>query len=200
MLRNSLLAVTAALCTVVFAQTAFADNPPLAMVGVGVAVPLSGSVGGTVYVPINLMDKIRIEPGIGLVNASKESKGTTATTKSSASAITLTIGALYMMRPAETFVGYVGPRLGVVMNSGDTDNGTVSSKSSHTDILASLVIGGEHFFSPRFSLGAEAAVGIAMIGQTTTTVTPAPATPDTVPTETQSVMSTGGTMFARMYF
>ena len=109
-----------------------------------------------------------------------------------------------MMRPTDTFVGYVGPRIGIGMGSSASDDGATptakTTKTSSTDVLVALAIGGEHFLAKQFSLGAEAAIGMAMLGQPKTEVTPAPAAAPAAVTESQSLMSTGGTLFARFYF
>ncbi|MSP90322.1 MAG: hypothetical protein EXR79_00725 [Myxococcales bacterium] len=142
------------------APAAYAEDAPLPMIGIGVALPLAGVPGGSIHVPVNIARNIRIEVGLGRIANSTEVKGTKADLDTS-STMTVGCGAFWLVRPDDKYVIYVGPR---------------------------------------FSLGAEAGFGGAVIGQTKIESVPAaaaPATPE--PTSSASVMSTIGTVFARFY-
>ena len=183
------------------APVAMAD--PMRMQGIGIALPVSGTPGGTLYVPINLHVNFRLEPGIGFVSASSgtEALGETKATSKSTSSIGLSLGALYQTRPSENFNLYAGPRLGVVLNSGESNDGTTTTSGSATNVVALLAVGGEHYFSERFSLGAEADLGYLMAGEPTVEVTPAPAAAAPAePKATSSAVSTGGQVFFRFFF
>ncbi len=200
MKRLTILGATAVVASLLASGAATAE--PLPMVGIGVALPLTGVPGGTIHVPINIKDMLRIEPGIGLIKSSSETKATKTNT-SSDSATALSLGVFYMMRPDDKFLVYAGPRFGLVLNdsSDAQDDDTTKQSVTRTDVVLALALGGEHFLAPRFSLGAEVDVGYVMIGESkteTTPATPAPATPD--PVKTSSLMSTFGSLFARFYF
>lgn len=176
---------------------------PMRMQGIGIALPVTGAPGGTVYVPVNLHVNFRLEPGIGYVSASSETEAGTNSkaTSSSTSSFGFSLGALYQTRPVESFNVYVGPRLGVVLSSSETNDGTTTTSTSATNVVAILAAGAEHYFSPRFSLGAEADLGYAAGGEPTVEVTPAPAAAAPAkPKTSSSAVSTGGQVFVRFFF
>lgn len=200
MQAKKILCASALVAAILVPSVVFADGAPLPMIGIGVSVPSSGTPGGAIYVPINLMPQFRLEPTIGLGNGSTAKTKESKTETDKLSAVSLGIGAFYMMHPDEKMAFYAGARLGVVMNSASSSDGTTTIESKHTDMVVALAVGGEHFLVPKFSLGAEVDLGYVSVGDTTTTITPPPTKAATPATVVQSAMSTFGSFFARFYF
>jgi hypothetical protein len=128
-------------------------------VGVGVSInPFEAGAFSTgaaalptveVYVPINVTPKLRIEPSLGILT-NDVNNGT------STRDVTLGVGVFYVQRLAAPFDLYMGGRLKLNFAHRETTNG---GSDSGTDVLLAGALGGEHYFSPHFSLGAEAQLG-----------------------------------------
>lgn len=200
MQSKKILCATALASLCLAPAAAFADVAPLPMIGIGVSVPSSGTPGGAIYVPINLMPQFRLEPTIGLGTGTTAKTSDNKTVTDKLSAVSIGIGAFYMMHPDEKMAFYAGARLGAVMNSSSNSDGTKTTEYKHTDMVAALTAGGEHFLAPKFSLGAEVNIGYVSVGDTTTTITPPPEKALPVITKAESAMSTFGSFFARFYF
>jgi hypothetical protein len=128
-------------------------------VGVGVSIDPFAAAAFTsgaaptptveVYVPINLMPKLRLEPSLGIFTND-------VNTGTSTRDVTLGVGLFYVQRLAAPFDLYMGGRL--KLNFAHTET-TAGGSDSGTDVLLAGALGGEHYFSPHFSLGAEAQLG-----------------------------------------
>jgi hypothetical protein len=127
-------------------------------VGVGVSInpfEAGGLTSGAaaiptveVYVPINVAPKLRVEPSLGIFTNDEPSPRT------STRDVTIGVGVFYVQRLAAPFDLYMGGRL--KLNFAHHENAT---SNSGTDVLLAGAFGGEHYFSPHFSLGAEAQLG-----------------------------------------
>jgi hypothetical protein len=186
------------MCCTLIALPALADPAPLPRLGIGVSLPAAA-----IAVPVNLNDMLRVEPSLGIVQAGTNSTATDKIPEASTSATTLGLGlgAFYQMRKGDHFVGYVGPRLGVLMASSTDKKGTTTTSTSQTTIAVGAVLGGEHFLGDHFSLGAEVGIGYAMAGETKTTVDPAPnPAPAAGPVTTGSALATSSAVVVRYWF
>jgi len=185
-------------------------QPQLRSFGFGAGLSLASSLSGQISVPVNVGPTLRVEPIIGLnrKSVSTETKvgEDTATTDKVEQNIQLGVGAYYLMRTNDPFLLYVGPRLGVVLDSDTTEakmgSNTTTTTESGTDIALAIAFGGEYFFNPRLSLGAEVALNYFIIGERTTEVDPKPegANGDDDTERSESVMATSTNVWVRFYY
>lgn len=107
-----------------------------------------------VYAPINIAPNFRLEPSLGILTNDEPTPGTDTRD------ITIGIGAFFVQRIAAPFDLYMGGRL--KLNFAKIERTTVAGATTSddgTDVLVAAAIGGEHYFSAHFSLGAEAQLG-----------------------------------------
>jgi hypothetical protein len=158
MLRKFALAVTtlAALFVATNASAQATNAQPRFGVGIAVggfsttdAAFEGGFRRAYVLVPIQVMPALRIEPMFGI--NTWNGAGT-----ASASDITLGSGVFYTLHSAQSANVYVGGRLALDFVSTETAGGL---SDSGVDIRLAAALGGEYYFSPHFSLGAEADMG-----------------------------------------
>ena len=157
---KKLLFAAAAIALATAAQAQEARRP----VGVGISInPLEagGLTSGAAtlptveaYLPINIAPNFRLEPSLGIL-ANDVPTGQTNTRD-----ITIGVGAFFVQRLAQPFDLYMGGRLKLNFAHTETTapSGATASDSG-TDVLLAAAIGGEHYFTQHFSLGAEAQVG-----------------------------------------
>jgi hypothetical protein len=150
MLRKfSLAAVAVAALTTAsttYAAPAAAGTNPT--IGFGVAItPTDLFFGGRrtveLLVPISITPVFRVEPEIGIL--------TRNTPGPDLSDFTIGTGVFYILRSTQSVDMYVGGRLKLNF----VDNGV----NSGTDFFLVAALGGEYFFTPKFSLGLEAQLG-----------------------------------------
>lgn len=132
---------------------------------------------GDVYLPL-LSGTVKIEPELGLWRISSSYAGSS----SSGTLLRLGVGVFHVSRVGASTALYVGPRAMLVFTSS-------SGGSDRTDWIAGLAFGGEHFFSPHFSLGGEVQLNYEQLGQPSGSTSSA----------RTSVISNNGLIFARLY-
>lgn len=153
---------------------AAAPRPPAALEraprgGVGMALSSldAGSLftGGLppaqIFFPIVISPKLRVEPELGILKLEDDQDPS-----QDVSIYTVGIGLLLTRRVSEEVLAYVGPRLSFSMISQPVDDpfGPGSVDATGTDMRAAAVLGGEYFFSSRFSLGAEGQLAFLIVG------------------------------------
>ena len=182
-------------------------QPALRSFGFGAAVGSIGDMSSTVIaVPVNATPTIRVEPLIGLSNTSSTSENSDADSKEESSRSNITVGAgvFYMLRTQDAFLMYVGPRFGVNLASSEniSEQGDQKSETtmSRTDIFLGLGFGGEFFFNPRFSLGAEVGLSVVMTGDPTTETKAGGQTSEDKDEESGLAMNTNGFLWGRFYY
>ncbi|MBI5324958.1 MAG: hypothetical protein HZB41_06765 [Ignavibacteriae bacterium] len=113
-----------------------------------------------IYVPIN-MSGFRIEPFLMLFTSSRSYQFEGQSNKSESSYTGLTIGSgfFYLMKSNKSTTPYLGLRVGYGSNSSKTPGQFSITESSQGLLFLGGVLGGEYYFSPNFSLGAD--VGIS---------------------------------------
>jgi hypothetical protein len=90
---------------------------------------------------------------------------------------------------------YVGPRVVMIRESSSTSfTGSPGSSSHQTNWSFGLAIGGEHFFSPHFSLGGEVQLNYISIGDTVYEPSGGP-----TPSTSNSMITNNGLIFIRLY-
>lgn len=114
-----------------------------------------------VYVPFVISPGMRIEPELGVLKLEDDQDPS-----QDVSVYTLGVGLLFTRRVGEDLLAYVGPRLAVSRVSQPVDDpfGPASVDAVGTDLRIAGAIGGEYFFSPRFSLGGEAQLAFTSVG------------------------------------
>jgi hypothetical protein len=111
-----------------------------------------------IYVPIQVSPSLRIEPWLGFWTWSQNGPA-------SLYAWDLGVGGLYYFQPANPLGLYLGGRLGLTFSGGEaTNGGGVTTTTTETDFRIMGVCGAEYFISPRFSIGAEAQLGVTFYG------------------------------------
>lgn len=126
-------------------------------VGVGVSiVPLEA--GGNaptveVYLPLRLAPNVRVEPSLGIRTVDRPSLPGEVDERD----VTLGVGVFVLQRAAPTFDVYFGGRL--KLNFARVEVFGVGSDSG-TDVILAAAVGAEHYLFSRFSLGAEAQLGL----------------------------------------
>lgn len=171
-------------------------------IGLGVGLPTSelGTVAGVfgidggvvapqLYVPINVLPNLRIEPQIGFLTWSDDATG------DERSFWSIGTGAFWLMPLAESVNMYVGPRLVLAFFKEEEPTGIGVQKRSATDVLLAAALGGEAFLHPRLSLGAEGQIGYTWLGDVEETSE----TGQKSETPGGSSLATQGILFVRVY-
>ncbi|OGU13039.1 MAG: hypothetical protein A2X61_03500 [Ignavibacteria bacterium GWB2_35_12] len=148
----------------ILSVSAFSQDDSKIGVGVSYGVNLIIGINGPVplinysmiYVPINFSG-FRLEPFIMYFNSSLSSQVEEVTyqTERKLSSFTFGSGFFYLLKANKSVVPYLGLRIGYGSNSS-----TYKSQYSDTEDSGSLlsvggILGGEYYFSPNFSLGAD---------------------------------------------
>ena len=172
------------------------------------------------YVPINVTNRFRLEPSIGIFSmssstASTQGGGYPQTITNDASVITLGIRGTYNSFLSNSLMLYYGPRFefDIVSSTYEDlyysnypstnskyDNKTITSE---TDITFGAVIGVEYFPIRKFSVGGEINLNYVIFGNPNVTNNnyPTPAAPSTYTSERdQYTLYTGALFFLRWYF
>jgi hypothetical protein len=103
------------------------------------------------YVPIMLTDRVMLEPGIGLLRFHEDDADTEETT----TLLSLGTGLLLSVARGDDGHVYIGPRIGIIRFSSETEVGTIETEDSNTNLALAGVVGGEFFLRRSFSLGGE---------------------------------------------
>lgn len=193
------------------AQTPTQEGRTQFGVGVNLApslLTLAGSSQGA-YLPIGLWNlffpirfgrSFKLEPEVGILSVSSEASVSGTTANSKGTSLRLGVGAFIVMPLGGGATQmYVGPRVLLLSTSTSVDYSSTgyssSQSSSETDWVIGLALGGEHFFSPHFSLGAELQVNYVTFG--TPSYTPSSGQQ---PSESRSLIGTNGLLLLRAYF
>lgn len=196
----------AALAALVAASAAQAQVPAHA-IGIGVSLNPSAlfmsdnestlmlPIGfGNIYVPI-IAGPLKIEPEVGIWRTSSSSSGTDYSSSSTGTLLRVGAGVFHLVQVGGGTALYVGPRVAMVRtSSSSTYSGGTPSSSHQTSWSLGLAIGGEHFFSPHFSLGGEVQLNYITIGDEEHE----PSTPSTS-SYSNHVISNNGLIFIRLY-
>lgn len=176
------------------------------------------------YLPINVTERVRLEPSFGLYTINNENTttsdypGTAPTTNTnSASLITIGLRGVYLSSLSKSFELYFGPRLDFsfvsssnvysqIYTHSDGSNTTVinTTGSKETDINMGVVFGAEYFPISHYSVGGEVSLNYTTFGNPTLTNTTSP--PQTQPAYTNSndvtrySFHTDALFFMRWYF
>ncbi len=197
---RKLIAAAAAVAALAAAPVASATEKDAVKVGLGLGfAPFNlNSVQGvlnappvSIYVPIDIGPQLRIEPSLGFWTFSGDQN---VISPSSGYVWDLAVGGFYLFPPSGGFGVYAGGRLGFSFQ-GLTEAGG-NTKTTETDFFIKGALGAEYHVVPKFSLGAEAQLGVTFFGdqhQTTAGVT-------TTPNRGLSGFSTNGLLFVRYYF
>ncbi|KAB2878147.1 outer membrane beta-barrel protein [bacterium] len=105
----------------------------------------------SIYLPIHISDKFKIEPELGFTHYTASSDYS----DQSNTGIKFGIG-FFGKKPIEQTHVYYGVRLGIIRESEDYSyDGYGSDKEKSTHKFIGPAFGAEHFFSPAFSFGGE---------------------------------------------
>jgi hypothetical protein len=153
---------------------------------------------GNIYLPVQLVPWVRLEPEVGLFRVSQKASGTGFSSSETSTVLRLGIGVFYVFPADHGFRAYIGPRAGLIRTSDKFElSGSPSTSTKRTDHFLGIALGGEYLFTPHFSLGAEAQLNRISIGDEETDP-PSPFPPSG--TSDQSVLSNNGLIFVRWYF
>lgn len=145
-----------------------------------------------ILVPIKVSPNTTLEPEIGLFRTSSESGGFSA----SATNFRLGFGLLLGLQERGGIHPYIGPRFGLGRTTTKSSGfGGGETTTKQTSWQFSGVIGAQHFFSPHFSLGGEAQLTRASVGDAEVTPTPPGGT-----SESQTFITTVGVVSLRWFF
>lgn len=142
-----------------------------------------------IYVPVQVNPNLRVEPWLGFWTWSQNGPD-------SRYAWDLGVGVLYYFQPAAPFGFYGGGRLGLTFSGGDTTTGAGTVESTETDVRIMGVVGGEYFIAPKFSVGAEAQLGVTFYGDVNDTLNGVTTTVN----RSLSGWQTNGVLFMRFFF
>jgi hypothetical protein len=157
-------------------------------------------------VPVNI-STVKLEPELGIYSFSDKIESNNETSESSGTLLKGGIGFYYNAILSSEASVYVGPKVGITKlstvsefgGSVIVDEATVTQEMDRTDIFFGAMVGGEYFFSTRFSVGAEAGFEYVSRGNETRTATP-DTNPSPDPTTSGSELQTKSALTARFYF
>lgn len=197
---RKLIALGAAVAALATAPTASAAENEGVKVGIGIGIApfnVNSTLGVltappvSIYVPIDVSPQLRIEPSLGFTTFTGAQN---VISPSSGYSWDLAVGGFYLFPQSAGFGMYLGGRLGLSFQGLTSNAG--ATKTTETDFFIKAALGGEYHFAPKFSLGAEAQLGVVFFGDqhaTTGGVT-------TVPNRGLSGVATNGLLFVRYYF
>lgn len=175
---------------------------------------ISGPSAIAFYMPINVTNKFRLEPSIGLFSMSSSTtttpisqlSGSIETTSYDASVFTFGIRGLFISPLSNSLSLYFGPRLefGFVSSTYEDIYALQDNKTTETetDVTIGGIIGVEYFPIRKFSLGGEINLNYMIYGNPTVTYDfNPPAQPSNYTSERdQYSLYTGALFFVRWYF
>ena len=204
------IAPPAAALAALLAATAAPAQVPDRAVGLGVSLnpatlvmeegetTLMLPVGfGNIYLPIIGGPHLKIEPEFGIWHTSSSTSASTYSSSYSSTLLRVGVGVFSLARVGGGTALYIGPRAAIVRSSSESSSsgGTEPTKWHQTNYVIGLAAGGEHFFSPHLSLGAEVQFNYVKVGQ-------AEHEPDygtAYATTRTSMISNNGLLFIRLY-
>ncbi len=200
---NRIIHVFAAVAALACALPAAAQQRTQPLVGLGVGIQASelGTVAGVfgidgglvapqLYVPINILPNIRVEPQFGFLTWHDDATGEERSFKS------IGTGVFWVLPFGGNADLYVGPRLAFsFFRQREPTGGGTFRKRSATDVFFAAALGGEVAVHPRLSVGAEGQLGYTSLGDVDVTS-------ETGVTTTEpggSSWATQGVLFVRVY-
>lgn len=160
---------------------------------------------GNIHVPIQISPTVRLEPMIGYAHESQKTTNGSTTSTAAGTLWRAGIGLLFQFSKHEDFQAYAGGRAGLARRSVKFTNSDpnfpppTSTRASQKNTFLAAVLGGEFYFSPRFSLGAEAQLVYTDLGDVQVSATPPPPFPAPGVGESGSELSTAGLIVVRWY-
>lgn len=153
----------------------------------------------SIYVPINIRSRFRLEPELGVFAFKNELTNEYRTLTTTISSIRVGIGAFYLLTPSSDLSLYVGPRVGVCFVSSEISeqSTTIAStdKMTERDFSYGLGLGAEYFPASQVSFGGEAQFNYTNFGNPSR-----PSISHALPARTRNVYATNGLIFIRFYF
>ncbi|MCK5742648.1 MAG: outer membrane beta-barrel protein [Chlorobi bacterium] len=150
-----------------------------------------------IYLPIQFGNSFRLEPEFGIYRDSEIIKNDLdGDIERIYSFYRIGLGAFKTIKPANNFLMYFGPRIGVLMVSSERNYSNDPDRtSSQNIIIIGGSVGGEYYLSDHFSLGAEVQLNFFSYGDEEET-------PESQfdSESSQTVITTNGLIFARFYF
>ncbi len=138
---------------------------PSAIISTDVVVSFLPVGLGSVYVPVIIQGRYKIEPGIGFFRYKRSWVQGDRFSETKTTLWHLGLGLLYMFAPGRSLRPYVGPRVTYSKWSEKEELDSSESKISSSDWIIGLVTGGEYFFSDHFTLGGELQLNYIALGQ-----------------------------------
>jgi hypothetical protein len=228
--------------SIILSNPLFGQDDTLGLVGLGISIdptkgtelvyinsswenlqsaPITNTSSIVFYVPLNVTNRIRFEPSIGLFSTSSSTTTTSIpqgssypqTISNDASVTTIGIRGTYISSLTSSLILYFGPRLefGFVSSTqGDVyavnypvvntriDNKTITKE---TDMTFGGVIGAEYFPIRKFSIGGEISLNYVTFGNPdiTNEYNPPPSAPIYTTERDQHTLYTGALFFLRWY-
>ncbi len=202
MIRKVMMLAAAAAALAFAPGARAAEAGRSALVGIGISVdPIRiTNPPVSIYVPIDL-GQLRIEPYLGFSTFSQNAAYADATGDiSSQYWWELGAGVMYFLTPPQPFGFYAGGRVALQFSGYEypfTNPGPGGLlKFSETDFFLAGVLGGEYFVTPRFSVGAEARLGVTFLGDPSVTYV----APVVLPSRGAVAWHTNGVLFLRYFF
>jgi hypothetical protein len=156
---------------------------------------------GDIFIPIHFGRSFKVEPWLGLFRFKEKTEVTGFTSDEKVMQWRFGTGLYFMFPTSESFVPYVGPRIGLLLTSfsdDETFNGSSDKfELSETDLQIGLALGGEYLFSEHFSLGGEVQLNYTSIGEPTIKQDGTEVTGGSL---SRNLFSNAASILARFYF
>jgi hypothetical protein len=196
-----------------FAGTAQAQSDGV-KVGIGVSL-IQATIGpdleggdtfgavalGDIFVPIHFGRSFKLEPWLGVLRFKEKSEDTGFSSDEKVTQWRFGTGLYFRFPTSESFVPYVGPRIGLLLTSFSDEStfngGSSKFELSETDFQIGLALGGEYFFSGHFSLGGEVQLNYTSIGEPTVKRDGSEITDGSL---SRNLFSNAASILARFYF
>jgi hypothetical protein len=121
-----------------------------------------GDISPSIFLPINVSSKLRIEPEIGFFTVTSEDKTPTQNEKNKDYSDQFHFGiGIFSLKNLVSYHLYYGARLGYIHFSSYNENDmgyTIRDESSSSGFFIAPTMGGEYLFNNHFSLGGEVQV------------------------------------------
>ena len=169
---------------------------PIAMVDIDEEFGVLPLGFGNFTVPIRMGARARLEPELGIYRAKFEFSEGALSGESVQSILRYGVALHFMMTETDSFRPYLGPRVGFIRHSErqEIGGGGAPDETTRTDSYVGLAIGGEYWFTPRFSLGGELQINRVGIGDEESGDGPTPSS-----SSSYSIISNNGVIAVRLY-
>lgn len=198
---------TITLALAVLASTAEGQSDQRRRIGLGVRLnpvaiadfDLDASVlpigFGNFTVPVWVAERVRLEPELGILRIHSEASGTSFSGSSTGTALRFGTAVQYFFGEDGAFRPYAGAQFGLIRQTSKQEfTGSPDMEVKRTDNYFGVALGGEYWFTSRFSLGAE--VQINRVGMGDEDVTPPPTSSTSFDS---SFISNNGIIAVRFY-